>query len=364
MCIRDRLGHVLAPSDEPHRQFLVLDPPLQLGPQRPLPRDGDERDGVEVPPGSGRVQQDVVAAPAVEGTDGQQQRASGGTEFGAELVPPLVALVVRQGSLRLGAVERGGGSVPAGQRHGREPGVPCPRAACPVDQVGGGAEDHGGRPHHAPLQQPQQMRPGALRPGPVVPGDHQRGAAPAEREHGTEGGVQPVGVHQVGIGTGRPERGHGGRVAAARDVHMVGADPGEVVGAVGLDGGAHRDSHAPGDEPLGQGADVRTAADVAPTQHLHGAQRRLAVRCVAAHGAHGAGAPDSARAVTEKRTEGSGRRGAEGRTARLPRGLRSTRRPPRVLCQACQDVRPFREIRGGAQRGGPEQCAGARHPQG
>ncbi|BFO20291.1 hypothetical protein SHKM778_66790 [Streptomyces sp. KM77-8] len=85
--------------------------------------------------------------------------------------------------------------------------------------------------------------------------------------------MQSVRVDQVGAAADGPQRGHRARIAAARHRHMVGADTAEVVGVIGLGGGAHGDPHAPRDEPRGQRAHMGAAGGVATAQHLHGAQR-------------------------------------------------------------------------------------------
>ncbi len=204
----------------------------------------------------------------VQGADGDQQRASGGPEFGPHLGAEPLGLVV----LVLD------GTAGPGQRHGGQPGVPRTGAPGPVHQRGGGPEHDGRRFRHPPLQQSYEMGAGALGIRPVVPGDHEGRAAPAEREDCAEGGVQPVRVHQVGVRAGRPERGDGAGVAAARHLHVFGADPAEAVEVIGLRGGAHGDPHASRHEPRGQRSHMHAAAGVASAQHLHGAQRRLAVR--------------------------------------------------------------------------------------
>ncbi|GAA3503952.1 hypothetical protein GCM10019016_110650 [Streptomyces prasinosporus] len=257
---------VLAPADEPDRQVLVLDPPLEFTAQRPLPRDDDQRHGVEAAPRVRGVQQGGVTPVPFEGAGGDEQRASDGPEFGPDLGAQPVGVLRPRGRARPGERDRG------------QPGVPRPRAARPVDEGGGGPEHHGGRLDDPPLQHPEEVGARAVGVRPVVPGHDQRGVPSAEGEHRAEGGVQSVRVHQVGVRAGGPQRGHRPRVAAARHVHVVGAGAREVVGVIRLGGGAHRDPHAPRDEPRGQRAHVGAAGGVAAAQHLHGAQRRPAVR--------------------------------------------------------------------------------------
>jgi hypothetical protein len=203
---------------------------------------------------------------AVEGTDGHQQRAPGGAEFGPHLGPRPVGVLDPHAL------------ADPGQCDGGEPRVPRARRPRPVDQRRTGPEDHGGGLHDPPLQQPHQMGPRALGMCPVVPGDDERSPPPAEREHRTERGVQTVRVDEVGVRAGGTQRSDGPRVAAARHVHMVGAGTAEVVGAIGVGRGAHGHPHAPRDQPGGQGPHMRAAAGVATAEHLNGAQRRLAVR--------------------------------------------------------------------------------------
>ncbi len=57
----------------------------------------------------------------------------------------------------------------------------------------------------------------------VVPGDDERRGTAGQGEDGAEGGVQPVRVHEVGVGTGHAEGGDRGRVAAAGHVDVAGA---------------------------------------------------------------------------------------------------------------------------------------------
>ncbi len=165
-----------------------------------------------------------------------------------------------------------------GRRDGGEARVAGTGPAGPVHERGGGPEHDGGGLDDPPLQQPYEMGAGALGMCAVVPGDDERGTPPAEREHRTEGGVQPVRVDQVGVRARGPQRGHGGGIAAARDMHVFGAGAREVVELIGLHRGAHGDPHAPRDQPGGQRPHMRAAAGVAAAQHLHGAQRGLAVR--------------------------------------------------------------------------------------
>lgn len=213
----------------------------------------------------------------LERPDGDDQRPVHGAEFGPHLRRAPLGLLGRRRAARPGQGDRG------------EPGVTRPAAAGPVHQEGSRAEDHGGRAYDPPLQHAQEVGAGAFGVRAVVPGDDERGAASAERHGRAERGVQTVRVHQVGARAGGAQGGHRPRVAAARHGDVLRADAGEAVGAVRLFGGAHRDPHAPCHEPGGQRAYVRAAGGVAAAQHLHGAQRRLAVRCVAAHGGHVAG---------------------------------------------------------------------------
>lgn len=78
------------------------------------------------------------------------------------------------------------------------------------------------------------MRPRPLRVRTGVPGDDERGAPAAERERGPQRGVQPVRVHEIGVRAGHPQRGHGGRITAARHGNVLGTDATEPVREVGL----------------------------------------------------------------------------------------------------------------------------------
>ena len=119
---------------------------------RPLPRDHDQRHGVEPAPRARGVQQQVVAAVRVEGADGHQQRA-----VRSRPVRPAPCGLRPRGLPR----RPGRGSATAASRASRAPGP-----AGPVDEGGGGAEHHGGRLRHPPLQQPQHMARGRPRRAP------------------------------------------------------------------------------------------------------------------------------------------------------------------------------------------------------
>ncbi len=122
------------------------------------------------------------------------------------------------------------------------------------------------------------MGPGAVRLRAGVPGDDEGNASPTERQHGPKRRVDPVRVHEIGVRAGRPQRGDRGGVAAAGHGNVVRADPGEPVHAVRLGGSADGDPDPSGDQTRGQRPYVRAAARASAAEHLHGAQRRLAVR--------------------------------------------------------------------------------------
>lgn len=111
-----------------------------------------------------------------------------------------------------------------------------------------------------------------------VPGDDERNAPPAECQGRPQRRVQPVRVHEIGVRAGRPQRGHGGGIAAAGHGNVVRAHPGEPVHAIRLGGRAHGDPNPPGDQTRGQRPHMRATARASAAEHLHGAQRRLAVR--------------------------------------------------------------------------------------
>ncbi len=114
----------------------AVDAALEGGPLRALPRDDQERQRVQVPPRARGVHEDVVATALFEGADGEDQGAVHRAQFGAGLVVEPVRFLLG-GFGEAAAAGRG-------HRDRREAGVPRAPAAGPVDEVGRGAEDHGG----------------------------------------------------------------------------------------------------------------------------------------------------------------------------------------------------------------------------
>lgn len=233
----EQLGDVLTPADQPHRQALGDDPPLEGGAFAPLPRDDQQRLRIELTPHPRRVEQRPVPPPPLQRPDRHQQRPVDRAQFG-----PGLAVVQTYG--------------PPRGRHGdgREPGVTGAAPPGPVDEFGGGGEDDGRRPHGPALHHPQHTAPGTVDMAPAVPGRDERcvGRAAGERERGAYGGLQAVRVDDVRPDAGVAEGGDGRGVAEARQGHEVGADPEVVVDAVEFGRGAHGHPHAPRHQPRGK----------------------------------------------------------------------------------------------------------------
>ncbi len=330
----------------------------------PLARDGEQRLRIERTPGVRGIEQQVVALVRFEAADREQQRPVHRAQIGPFLAPHPVMI------LRLG---RGVGGAGAGDRDRRQPGVPRTPLARPVHQGRAGPQDDGGRPGHPPFHQMHEPGPRALGVRLGVPGDDQRnvrapGAAqPAQRHRCPHPGPQSVRMHQVGVPAGAAQQGHPGRFHTRADLPEPCARAGEVIGPLGVRGGADGDPYAARHQAGGQRADVCGAAGAAVAEHLDRAQRRLAVRRRAGAG-HEVGAPGSGTVGTVPVVRSEyykALRHAAGRPHDVPRpggqGERARCRAPRPGCQP----RGTGSARSGRPGGGiPRPRAPRDHPHG